>query len=225
LAIGDVSCLFAAGETTFVIGKSGSGKSTLAQLLMRFYSPAAGNIFLDNIPLLDLDCHWVRMNVTLVEQQSVLFGGSIYENIAMGKENLRTVSIDDVRQAAEFALLQQTIIDLPSGLNTRVGARGNDLSGGQRQRMALARARLRDTPVLILDESTSALDHISRALMMSAIRHWRRGKTTIIVSHDISQIENEDFVYVLEGGRVGQGRISLRIGAGRELCISQIFRL
>ena len=122
----------------------------------------------------------------------------------MGRGGPLKVSIDDVRMASEFAMLQQTINDMPNGLETSIGAKGATLSGGQCQRLALARARLRDTPIVILDESTSALDQTTRSLIMSAIRIWRTGKTTIIISHDTSQIQQDDFVYVLKDGMLVQ---------------------
>jgi len=204
LALDSVSMLVQGGEMTFFIGKSGSGKSTLSQLLMRFYSYSKGSISVDGVPLESLDVTWLRQNVTLVEQTSLLFNDTVYRNIAFGHAEPDRVTRSDVMEAVEFALLQLTISDMPNGLDTLVGYKGGAMSGGQRQRMALARARLRDTPILMLDESTSALDHISRTLMMDAIRKWRKGKTTLIITHDISQIQADDYVYVLESGKLAQ---------------------
>lgn len=149
-----------------------------------------------------LDLDWLRRNITLVEQQSVLFNETIYQNVAFGALERNTLSLEDVQKAAEFALLQQTVTDMSHGLDTLVGSSGGSLSGGQTQRVALARARLRDTPILILDESTSALDNISRSLIVDAIRQWRRGKTTIVITHDVSQILPEDYVYVFSQGQI-----------------------
>ncbi|KAF2003911.1 P-loop containing nucleoside triphosphate hydrolase protein [Amniculicola lignicola CBS 123094] len=202
-ALRDASIFFPAGETTFVIGRSGSGKSTLGQLLVRFYEPSSGQILIDDTPLGTLDARWLRDNVTLVEQHSVLFNETIRRNITLAKKDEPVTELA-VTQMVEFALLEQMIQDLPSGLDTMVGNRGGSVSGGQRQRMALARARLRDTPVLVLDESTSALDYVTRAAVLQGIREWRRGKTTIVITHDISQILPEDFVYVLDNSRVVQ---------------------
>ena len=204
-ALKDVSLSIPAGDITFLIGRSGSGKSTLGQLLMRFYALSCGSILLDGIDLDSLDTNFLRSNITLVEQASSLFSDTIFRNIALGKGSPDSATKEEVESAAQFALLQSLIYDLPDGIETPVGFRGNDLSGGQRQRVALARARIRNAPVLILDESTSALDRISRGLMMDAIRHWRRGKTTIIVTHDISQILPDDYLYILEEGRLVQG--------------------
>ncbi|OCL04888.1 P-loop containing nucleoside triphosphate hydrolase protein [Glonium stellatum] len=204
LALCDATIFFPAGETTFVVGKSGSGKSTLGQLLLRFYEPSEGEIRLDRHPLQTLDIRWLRENITLVEQHSVLFDDTIFQNIAMVKQESRNVTVDEVKEASQFALLQHVVNDMPDGFNTMVGSKGNAISGGQRQRVALARARLRDTPILILDESTSALDYITRSLVLDAIRVWRSGKTTIIITHDISQILPQDYVYVLERSQVAQ---------------------
>lgn len=197
---------FQAGETTFVIGRSGSGKSTLGQLLVRFYKPASGHIWFDDTPIEELDVYWLRHQITLVEQHSVLFNGSIRDNIALGSLDRETSDLD-VLNVVTFAMLEQMIEGLPGGLDTELGTEGNSLSGGQRQRMALARARMRDSPVLILDESTSALDYITRSSILQSIRSWRRGKTTIIITHDITQVHSEDFVYVLDKAQVvEQGR-------------------
>ncbi len=195
---------FPAGEITFVVGGSGSGKSTLGNLIMRHYSSRNGNISIDGHAIQTLDLRWLRSNVTLVQQESVLFDETLFQNIAFGRKDLARVTKAEVKGACQVALLQPTVNDLADGVDTLVGSGGKALSGGQRQRVALARARLRDTPILILDESTSALDYISRSLVMDAIREWRRGKTTIIVTHDLSQIYEDDFVYVLDQGRLSQ---------------------
>jgi ATP-binding cassette subfamily B (MDR/TAP) protein 1 len=204
LALDDISLSIPSGEITYLIGKSGSGKSTLSQLLLRFYASPEGSIAVDGVPLDDLNVGWLRSNTTLVEQTSLLFNDTVFKNVAFGRHDSENVTKDEVMEAVEFALLQLMITDMPEGLDTVVGFKGGGMSGGQRQRMALARARIRNTPILILDESTSALDHISRALMMDAIRRWRQGKTTIIITHDISQILADDYVFVLEQGRLVQ---------------------
>ncbi|KAF9885833.1 hypothetical protein FE257_012305 [Aspergillus nanangensis] len=202
--LGSVNLFFPAGETTFVIGKSGSGKSTLGQLLARFYLPTSGKIFIDKNPIHMLNVNWIRNNITLVEQRSVLFNESILANIAFGRRGHNQTLSHDVQECIDMAMLQTTIDGLPNGIHTSVGQGGNFLSGGQKQRVAIARARLRDTPILILDEPTSALDGTNRAEVMKAIRKWRKGKTTIIITHDMSQILDQDFVYILEQGTVVQ---------------------
>ena len=171
---------------------------------MRFYPETAGQIMLDGVPIKSLDSNWLRNNITVVEQSSVLFRDTMFRNIALGKTDSDKVTLREIKQAAEFALLQEMLNEMPEGLHTMVGSRGDSMSGGQRQRMALARAWLRNTAILLLDESTSALDHISRDLMLDAIRAWRKNRTTIIVTHDITQIQPDDYAYVLENGRFVQ---------------------
>jgi ATP-binding cassette subfamily B (MDR/TAP) protein 1 len=195
---------FPAGTTTFVIGKSGSGKSTLAQLLTRFYHPTAGEIFIDGTSIQTLSTTWIRNNITCVEQRSILFNESIFRNIAFGQHDHEQVQKEDVAEPIDLAMLASTIEKLPNGIDTLVGEGGNALSGGQRQRVAIARARLRDPLILILDEPMSALDGSNRVHVMNAIRKWREDKTTIIITHDMSQIRDNDFAYVLENGSVIQ---------------------
>lgn len=187
---------------TFVVGRSGSGKSTLANLLMRFYTPTSGAIFIDGTPLENLNIDWIRNNITLVQQQSFLFNETVFTNIAFGSRDYHSITEDKILNCLRFACLDETVRNLPDGLDTMVGAGGSAFSGGQRQRVAIARARLRDTPILILDESTSALDFTSRSSVMDAIRVWRKGKTTIVITHDMSQINDQDFMYVLHQGQV-----------------------
>lgn len=207
---------FPAGETTFVVGTSGSGKSTLGNLLMRFYTPSAGGIFIDGRSIQDLDPDWLRNNITLVQQSSILFNETILRNIAFGRSNFRSVNIGLIKVCIELAALQSTISQMPKGLETMVGSGGSALSGGQKQRIAIARARLRDTPILVLDESTSALDYTSRTSVIDAIRAWRRGKTTIIITHDMAQIRKGDFVYVLQDGHIAEEGYRHSLGSGNE---------
>ncbi|KAJ9661370.1 ATP-dependent permease [Coniosporium apollinis] len=204
LVLKESSLYFKANEMTFVIGRSGSGKSTVGQLLMRYYQPTTGDIFLDGTALKSYDVLWLRKNILLVEQTSTLFNETVFQNISFGRSDFERVTLEEVKETAQFALLQEVVNDMPQGYDTIVGSKGSSLSGGQRQRMALARARIRDTPILILDESTSALDYISRSLILEAIRFWRKGKTTICITHDISQILDEDYVYLLEKGEIVQ---------------------
>ncbi|EER45495.1 ABC a-pheromone efflux pump AtrD [Histoplasma capsulatum H143] len=198
----DSSFFFPAGDVTFVVGRSGSGKSTLSNLLMRFYTPTSGVIFIDGTPLENLNIDWIRNNITLVQQQSFLFNETVFTNIAFGSRDYHSITEDKILNCLRFACLDETVRNLPDGLDTMVGAGGSAFSGGQRQRVAIARARLRDTPILILDESTSALDFTSRSSVMDAIRVWRKGKTTIVITHDMSQINDQDFMYVLHQGQV-----------------------
>ncbi|KAJ4578283.1 ATP-dependent permease [Exophiala dermatitidis] len=217
LVLRDCSFSFQPGHITFIIGKSGSGKSTIGQLLLGFYQVSSGKVLIDGIDLQDIATSWVRNNITLVQQQTTLFNETVFANIALGHNEPGRVTASQVSHCVQLADLQATIDALP-GVDTRVGRGGSSLSGGQKQRIAIARARLRDTPVLILDEATSALDPISRVAIMQGIRRWRRGKTTIIITHDLTQIEGHDMVYILESGRViRQGHWSELGDVGKEV--------
>jgi ATP-binding cassette subfamily B (MDR/TAP) protein 1 len=171
---------------------------------MRFYPPSSGEILIDGNPIDALNINWVRNNITLVEQRSVLFNDSVLKNIAFGRQDYETVSAEDVQNSINVAMLKSVLESLPDGLDTCVGPGGNHLSGGQKQRVAIARARLRDTPILILDEPTNTLDPANRVAMMKAIREWRSGKTTIIITHEMSHITEQDYVYILENGTIVQ---------------------
>ncbi|KAK0749732.1 P-loop containing nucleoside triphosphate hydrolase protein [Schizothecium vesticola] len=199
---------FPAGRLTFVVGRSGSGKSTLANLLLRFYDPLpGGSLTLDGRPLAHLDLAWLRRTILLVQQSSVLFADTFLRNLAFGAPadiDPDALTPADVREACDLALLQATVAGMPEGVHTLIGPTGYSLSGGQRQRLALARARLRDPPVLVLDEITSGLDPASRGMIMEAVRFWRRGRTTVVITHEVGHIEDENLVYVMEGGRVVQ---------------------
>lgn len=171
---------------------------------MRFYEPKSGDIILDGNHIQLLDVNWLRSNITLIQQHSTLFNETIFNNIAFGRQSHGRLRKDDLRSSIQTAQLRDTIDTLPQGLDTVVGVNGTGMSGGQSQRIDIARARLRDTPILILDEATSALDHKSKELVLEQIKRWRRGKTTIIITHDLSQIHDNEFVYVLEKGVVVQ---------------------
>ncbi|KAF7976914.1 hypothetical protein HWV62_5310 [Athelia sp. TMB] len=199
--LSDVSLFLPAGETTFVVGGSGSGKSTVAALLLRLYAPTAGVVSLDDQDTAFLDDAWVRHHVGGVAQGCVLFDMSVHDNVAIGES---AVTREEVVEACRAALMHEFVRDLPEGYETRLGTGGAALSGGQRQRLAIARARLRNPSVLILDEATSALDPTARLLVFEALRRWRAGKTTVVITHDLAQIAPADFVYVLKAGRVAE---------------------
>ncbi|KAG8877670.1 hypothetical protein FRB97_003197 [Tulasnella sp. 331] len=196
------------GETTFIVGSSGSGKSTIAQLLLRMYEPGSGTILFDDNDLAHLERRYTRQHVASVSQTCILFDMTVHENVAMGlkcaaaADGGREATRQEVEKACQAALMHEFVRDLPDGYDTRLGTGGASLSGGQRQRLAIARAMLRDPTVLILDEATSALDATSRVLVTEAIKTWRKKKTTIVITHDLSQIGHEDFVYVLKNGEV-----------------------
>ncbi|KAJ2933006.1 hypothetical protein H1R20_g4086, partial [Candolleomyces eurysporus] len=202
----DVSLYLPARETTFIVGSSGSGKSTVAQLLLRMYDATErGYVSLDEQDVLYLDEDWVRSKVMGVTQSTcvLLEGRTVFENIACSVPD-RVVTREEVEEACRAALIHEFVRDLPQGYDTVLGGSGGgvSLSGGQRQRLAFARARLRNPEVLILDEATSALDATSRILVFEALKRWRKNKTTIVITHDLSQITAEDFVYVLKKGKV-----------------------
>lgn len=194
-ALQGVSMYFAAGEHTYVVGRSGSGKSTVAQLLLQLHEPQAGVVTLDTANVQTLDKAWFRAQVAGVAQEPLVLERTLYENISIGVKG-------DVRAAVCAARLDDVLTLLPEGLDTLLGRRGTDLSGGQKQRVALARALLRDPPVLILDEVVSALDAACAAHVHAAVRAWRQGRTTIIITHNVAHIQPTDFCYVMDSGRV-----------------------
>jgi len=188
------------GETLALVGGSGGGKSTLANLLPRFYSPQAGRILIDGQDIQGATLESLRANIALVSQDVVLFNDSIYANIAYGR--MGGASERDVIAAAEAANALGFIRETPEGLNTPIGENGLRLSGGQRQRLAIARALLKNAPLLILDEATSALDSESERQVQAALETLMRGRTTIVIAHRLSTIERADRIVVLERGRI-----------------------
>ncbi|MDO6564782.1 lipid A export permease/ATP-binding protein MsbA [Amphritea sp. 1_MG-2023] len=188
------------GETVALVGKSGSGKSTLAGLLPRFYDATEGEILLDGCNIQDYTLTNLRRQIALVNQQVVLFNGTIAENIAYG--GMANCSREMIEAAAEAAHVTEFVQHLPDGLETMVGENGVLLSGGQRQRIAIARAILKDAPILILDEATSALDTESERHIQDALEHVMQGRTTLVIAHRLSTIENADRILVMESGRI-----------------------
>jgi len=199
----------APGETVALVGSSGSGKTTLANLVPCFYRPQAGRVTLDGEDIQTLTLASLRANIALVSQDVVLFNDTIAANIAYG--SMRGTSHDDVIAAARAAHAMEFIEALPEGLETMVGENGVKLSGGQRQRLAIARALLKNAPVLILDEATSALDSESERHVQAALEVLMQGRTTIVIAHRLSTIEKAHRIVVLDGGRIAE------IGTHREL--------
>jgi ATP-binding cassette subfamily B protein/subfamily B ATP-binding cassette protein MsbA len=187
------------GQTVAVVGATGAGKTTLVSLVPRFFDPWEGRVTLDGHDLCDLRLKSLRAQVALVPQEAFLFPFSIAENIAYGRPG---ASRAEVEAAARAANLHDFVAGLPEGYDTVVGERGVTLSGGERQRLSVARALLKDAPVLILDEPTSALDAITEGLLLEALRRLMKGRTTFLIAHRLSTVRGADRIVVLEEGRV-----------------------
>jgi ATP-binding cassette subfamily B protein len=198
-AVEDIDLDIAEGETVAFVGSSGSGKSTLLNLVLGFVRPTSGRILLDGADMQGLDLRTVRRSISVVPQDSVLFEGTIRENIAYGMPHLGD---DRIRSALRDANALEFLDALPRSWNTVVGERGARLSGGQRQRLAIARALVRDPRILLLDEATSALDPESEELVKDALARLMRGRTTLVVAHRLSTIRSADRIVVLEHGRI-----------------------
>ncbi len=199
--LNDLSLTINAGESIALVGRSGSGKSTISNLLPRYYDlELPSEILLDGIALQDYKLTDLRRQFALVSQQVVLFNDTIANNICYGIKH--DVSVEELEQVAKQAHVWEFVKDLPEQLNTMVGENGVMLSGGQRQRIAIARAILKDAPILILDEATSALDTESEKLIQQALETLMKDKTSIVIAHRLSTIENSDRIYVIDNGRV-----------------------
>ena len=197
----DINIRIAPGETIAVVGQTGSGKSTLMKLMLRFYSATSGQIRLDGNDLADLKTPDLRAAYGLVSQDVFLFHGSVADNIAYGRAG---ASLAEIQAAAKAAEAHDFILQLPDGYDTLVGERGQKLSGGQRQRISIARAVLKDPPVLILDEATSAVDNETEAAIQRSMQVITQGRTTLVVAHRLSTIVSADRIYVLDQGRVAE---------------------
>ncbi|MEA2789003.1 MAG: ATP-binding cassette, subfamily bacterial CydCD [Acetobacteraceae bacterium] len=198
-ALTDMSFEVAAGTTVALVGPSGAGKTTVANLLLRFWDPSAGSILLDGIDLRDLTLDGLRGFIALVAQDTYLFNDTLEANVRLAKPD---ASPEQVMQALSRAALAEFVAGLPDGLSTRVGERGVQLSGGQRQRIAIARAFLKDAPLLILDEATSHLDTISEQAVRGALDALMADRTTIVIAHRLSTIRAADLILVLRDGQV-----------------------
>jgi ATP-binding cassette subfamily B protein len=198
-ALTDVSFTLAPGETLALVGQSGAGKSTATRLLLRLDDPSTGRILIDGHDLRDVSITSLRENVTVLPQEALFFDVTVREAIAYGRPG---ASNEEIVEAARIAGAHQFIELLPEGYDTSVGQRGRSLSGGQRQRLAIARALLRDAPVLVLDEPTTGLDNENATQILESVRRLMEGKTTIIVSHDLHLVRQATRIVVLERGRV-----------------------
>jgi len=187
------------GEILAIVGSSGAGKSTLVHLIPRFFDVTGGRILIDNNDVRDVTLTSLRSQVGIVTQETVLFNDTVRNNIAYGQPH---VSLKDVEAAARAALAHDFILALPAGYDTVIGERGVRLSGGERQRLAIARALLKDAPILILDEATSALDSESEALVQSALHNLMSGRTVFVIAHRLSTVRRADRIVVLDNGHI-----------------------
>ena len=189
------------GKTIALVGPSGGGKSTLMDLIPRFIEPQAGEILIDDHNIQGVTMHSLRTLMGIVNQESILFNDSIYNNIAFGKAN---VTQHEVETAARIANAHNFIIETENGYNTNIGDRGTKLSGGQRQRICIARAVLNNPPIMLLDEATSALDTESEKLVQEALNNLMKNRTSLIIAHRLSTIQNADNIIVLESGEIAE---------------------
>lgn len=187
------------GQTIALVGNSGGGKTTISSLLPRFYDVKSGSITLDGINIKDLDINNLRDNIAIVFQDNFLFGGTIRENILFGRQD---ISEQQLQQAIHSACLDEFITTLKDGLDTQIGERGVLLSGGQKQRIAIARAFIKNAPILILDEATSALDNKSEAVVQHAIDNLMKDRTVMVIAHRLSTVRNADCIVVINDGRI-----------------------
>lgn len=194
-----VSFIAEAGKTTAIVGPSGAGKSTIISLVPRFYDPSGGTITIDGTSIEDVTKSSLRHNLSYVSQQPWLFEGSILDNIRYGKPD---ASVAEVEQAAKLACAHEFILEQPNGYDTAVGENGITLSGGQRQRLSIARALVRNAPILILDEATSSLDNESEAAVQKALETAMQGRTVLVIAHRLSTIVSSDKIVVMESGKI-----------------------
>ncbi len=187
------------GQTVALVGQSGSGKSTIANLLTRFYDVQEGSIKIDGIDIRDLKVHSLRTLMGLVTQDSILFNDTIRNNVSMGKPD---ATDEEILDALKIANAYEFVKDLPNGINTNIGDSGNKLSGGQKQRLSIARAVLKNPPIMILDEATSALDTESERLVQQALENMMQNRTSVVIAHRLSTIQKADKIVVMQKGRI-----------------------
>lgn len=201
LVLKDINFILEKGKTIALVGPSGGGKSTLADLVPRFYDPTSGSILLDGIDIRAFSSSGLRGLMGIVTQESILFNDSVFNNIAFGIEN---ATEQQVIEAAKIANAHDFICQLEDGYQTSIGERGSKLSGGQRQRLSIARAVLKNPPILILDEATSALDSESEHLVQEALTKLMSNRTTLVIAHRLSTIQHADEILVIENGEIAQ---------------------
>jgi len=203
--LSNVSFTAEPGQTVALVGRSGSGKTTLVNMLPRFVYPASGTVTIDGQDVKELDLRELRSHLSLVSQDVVLFEGTIAENVGYGA--LHDASHEEICKALDAANLLEFVQGLPQGLDTPVGENASQLSGGQRQRLAIARALIKNAPILILDEATSALDNESERQVQASLELLMEGRTTLVIAHRLSTVQKADRIVVLDAGQiVEQGR-------------------
>jgi subfamily B ATP-binding cassette protein MsbA len=182
-----------------LVGQSGSGKSTIANLLTRFYDVNEGSIEIDGVDIKKFTKKSLRSQIGLVTQDSILFNNSIKNNLLIGNENATT---DEIIEALKVANAWEFVTELPGGIDANIGDAGNSLSGGQKQRLSIARAVLKNAPIMILDEATSALDTESERLVQEALENMMKNRTSIVIAHRLSTIQNADQIIVMKQGKI-----------------------
>lgn len=197
----DIDLEIEGGTTVAIVGRTASGKSTLVQLLPRLYDTTSGRITLDGVDLRDYDLATLRSRIAMVPQDSFLFSDTLANNLRFGRDDAAPEEIDEV---LELVAIKDEVDSFPRGIETRVGERGITLSGGQRQRMALARALLKNPPILILDDALSAVDKSTEERLLRTIRRVRGGRTLILIAHRISTVRQADQIVVLREGRIAE---------------------
>lgn len=221
----DINLSIPKGKTIALVGQSGSGKTTMADMIPRFYDTDAGNILIDGVPVKQLDIEGLRRQIGIVSQESILFNDTIFNNIAFG---LDTIDEAKVIEAAKIANAHDFIMQQPNGYQTNIGDRGGKLSGGQRQRVSIARAILKNPPILILDEATSALDTESERLVQDALNKLMKNRTSIVIAHRLSTIVNADEIVVLQKGEImergSHEELIRHNGIYKKLCDMQSFK-
>jgi ATP-binding cassette, subfamily B, bacterial MsbA len=195
----DIDLKIEKGKTVALVGQSGAGKSTLVDLLPRFYDAVEGEILLDGVPIKDCKIKDLRDLMGIVNQEAILFNDTFSNNIAFGSDG---VGEEEIIQAAKVANAHEFIVNSRNGYYTNIGDRGGKLSGGQRQRISIARAVLKNPPILILDEATSALDTESERLVQDAITNLMKNRTSIVIAHRLSTVVNADLICVMHEGRI-----------------------
>jgi ATP-binding cassette, subfamily B, multidrug efflux pump len=200
-ALKDISLQIPAGTTVAIVGHTGSGKSTLVSLIPRLMDPTRGAVYLDGIDLRDLDPEWLRRQIGFVPQETFLFSATLAENIAWGVDS---ATDGQIARAAELAGLAPDIASFPAGYGTIIGERGITLSGGQKQRVAIARAILRDPKILILDDALASVDTLTEERILQSLEDVMRGRTTILISHRVSTVQNASRIFVIEHGEVAE---------------------